>query len=51
MNTVLLTTVLLVIAVFKFVIPVGIWRKRCDTVINWIARSWIAINNWNIRLT
>ena len=51
LNTVLLTTALLIIAVFKFVIPVGIWRKRCDTVINWIAGSWIAINNWNIRLT
>ena len=51
MNTVLLTTVLLVIALFKFVIPVGIWRKRCDTVINSIAGSWIAINNWNILLT
>jgi 1-acyl-sn-glycerol-3-phosphate acyltransferase len=51
MNTILLTTVLLVIALFKFAIPVGIWRKRCDTVINWIAGSWIAINNWNIRLT
>ncbi len=51
LNTILLTTALLIIAVFKFVIPVGIWRKRCDTVINWIAGSWIAINNWNIRLT
>ena len=51
LNTILLTTPLLIIAVFKFVIPVGIWRKCCDTVINWIAGSWIAINNWNIRLT
>jgi 1-acyl-sn-glycerol-3-phosphate acyltransferase len=51
LNTIMLTTPLLIIAVFKFVIPVGIWRKRCDAVINWIAGSWIAINNWNIRLT
>jgi 1-acyl-sn-glycerol-3-phosphate acyltransferase len=51
LNTILLTPPLLIIAVFKFVISVGIWRKRCDAVINWIAGSWIAINNWNIRLT
>lgn len=51
LNTILLTTPLLIIAVFKFVIPVGIWRKRCDAVINWMAGSWIAINNWNIRFT
>ena len=51
LNTILLSTPLLIIAAFKFVIPVGIWRKCCDTVINWIAGSWIAINNWNIRLT
>ena len=51
LNTTLLSTTLLIIALFKFVIPVGIWRKCCDTVINWIAGSWIAINNWNIRLT
>ncbi len=51
LNTILLTTSLLFIAVFKFFIPVEMWRKRCDIVINWIAGSWIAINNWNIRLT
>ena len=51
LNTILLSTVLLIIAVFKFVVPAGIWRKRCDAVINRIAGSWIAINNWIIRLT
>ena len=51
LNTLLLSTPLLIIAVFKFMIPLGIWRKYCDTVINWIAGSWIGINNWNIRLT
>ena len=51
LNTILLTTPLLIIAALKFVIPVGIWRKRCDAVINWMAGSWIAINNWNIRFT
>ncbi|MBI5591401.1 MAG: acyltransferase [Deltaproteobacteria bacterium] len=51
LNTIVLSTTLLIIAAFKFFIPVGIWRKRCDTVINWIAGSWIAINNWIIRLT
>jgi 1-acyl-sn-glycerol-3-phosphate acyltransferase len=51
LNTILLTIPLLIIAVFKSVIPAGIWRKRCDAVINWIAGSWIAINNWNIRVT
>jgi 1-acyl-sn-glycerol-3-phosphate acyltransferase len=51
LNTILLSTPLLIIALFKFVIPAGIWRKRCDNVINWIAGSWIALNNWNIRLT
>jgi 1-acyl-sn-glycerol-3-phosphate acyltransferase len=51
LNTILLTIPLLIIAVFKSVIPAGMWRKRCDAVINWIAGSWIAINNWNIRVT
>jgi 1-acyl-sn-glycerol-3-phosphate acyltransferase len=51
LNTVVLTTPIFIIAAFKFLIPVGIWRKRCDRVLNWIACSWIALNNWNIRLT
>jgi 1-acyl-sn-glycerol-3-phosphate acyltransferase len=51
LNTIILTIPLLIIALFKFAIPVGIWRKRCDAVINWIAGSWIAVNNWNIGLT
>jgi 1-acyl-sn-glycerol-3-phosphate acyltransferase len=51
LNTILLTTPLLLIAIIKFLIPVGILRMYCDRAINWIAGSWIAINNWNIQLT
>ncbi len=50
-NTILLTVPLLFIAVFKFMIPAGIWRKYTDRIINWLAGTWISINNWNIRLT
>lgn len=50
-NTILMTTPLFILAILKFLVPVAIWRKGCERVINGIASLWIAINNWNIRVT
>ena len=48
-NTVVLVPPLLVVALFKWIIPHSGWRRGCDKVLNGIAGLWISINNWNIR--
>lgn len=48
-NTVLLVCPLMLVAMFKWLIPLNVWRVLCDRALNGIATLWISINNWNIR--
>ena len=50
-NTVFWTTLLFIITLFKIVVPLAAWRSLCSRVLNWIATSWIFMNNLGIRLT
>ena len=45
-NTVLVSIPLLIAAVFKLLIPIDDWRKRCDVVINGLASCWISANSF-----
>jgi 1-acyl-sn-glycerol-3-phosphate acyltransferase len=49
-NTIFWVTPLFMIAFFKLALPLNIWRKICDRVLNWLASNWIAVNNLNLRL-
>ena len=47
-NTVLLVPPLMMVAMFKWLIPFAGWRTLCDRMLNGIAAFWVSINNWNI---
>jgi 1-acyl-sn-glycerol-3-phosphate acyltransferase len=50
-NTIFWSLPLLLVALFKLLIPVPTWRKFTNTVLNGLANSWICCNNWNIRVS
>lgn len=39
---------LMVVAMFKLVVPISGWRKFCGIILNAIAVTWISINNFNM---
>jgi 1-acyl-sn-glycerol-3-phosphate acyltransferase len=49
-NTIFWVIPIFIIAFLKLIFPLKIWRKTCDTVLNWLASNWIAVNNLNLRL-
>ena len=50
-NTVILVTLLVTVALFKLMIPVDFWIKLMTRLIIWIAELWMSINNALQRLT
>lgn len=50
LNTLVLTPPLILLSLTKFILPVPIWRRFCDCMLNGIAGWWIGINNWNVRV-
>jgi len=49
-NTIFWVIPIFLIAFLKLLLPLKIWRKICDLVLNWLASNWIAVNNLNLRL-
>lgn len=49
-NTLFWVPVLLLLALFKFLIPGKAFNLFFDRLINGIATNWIAVNNWNQKL-
>ena len=46
-NTLFWGSLLLIVALFKFIIPIPAWRALCTRFLTWIAENWIAFNNLN----
>lgn len=44
LNTIIVFIPLFVVAVFKFLVPLKWWRRRCLHVLIWLAEHWISIN-------
>lgn len=51
LNTVLVFMPLLVIAIFKLLIPLKAWRRFCLRALTWLAEHWISINRAITQLT
>ncbi len=49
-NTVLLTTPLLLVSLFKLALPFPSFRRACNRVLVWLAELWIAVNSGLIDL-
>jgi 1-acyl-sn-glycerol-3-phosphate acyltransferase len=49
-NTIVLCSFLFLIAIIKFLIPIGFVTKFCTKALIFIATLWISINSFNIRL-
>ncbi len=49
-NTIFWVIPIFITAFLKLIIPFKIWRKLCDSVLNWLASSWTAVNNINLLL-
>jgi 1-acyl-sn-glycerol-3-phosphate acyltransferase len=39
------------VALLRLAMPVGVWRHICSRIIDGVATGWVAINNWNMRIT
>jgi 1-acyl-sn-glycerol-3-phosphate acyltransferase len=48
-NTVFWCTPLFIIAIFKFLIPIKIWRQFCSRILVFLAESFIDVNNWVLK--
>ncbi len=49
-NTLVLCTCVFVVALLKLVIPIPIFRRLCDRILNFIASCWISINSFSADL-
>ena len=50
LNTGLWGSLIIVFAVFKFLIPINGWIKVLDKLLNWFANNWIFLNGFIMRL-
>jgi 1-acyl-sn-glycerol-3-phosphate acyltransferase len=50
-NTIFWSLPLLLVALFKLLIPIPAWRRLASSILNGLANSWICCNNWNIWLS
>ena len=51
LNTVFWVIPLFITTFFKLVMPIKIWRRLCNSILDSIASLWITFNNLNIALT
>ncbi len=49
-NTIFWVIPIFIVAFIKLILPLPVWRKACDAVLNWLASNWIAVNNLNLLL-
>lgn len=47
LNTLFWVSILFIVALFKFIIPLSAWRDFCSQILTWIAENWISLNNLN----
>lgn len=51
LNTIISSIPLFAVAILKFCIPIGFFRKLCDVILLEISMNWILFNNLNQKLT
>jgi len=50
LNTAFWGTLIIFLAVFKFLIPIKLWVKILDKFLNWLANNWIFVNSFIMRV-
>jgi 1-acyl-sn-glycerol-3-phosphate acyltransferase len=50
LNTIVCTIPIIFVALLKLIFPFSGWRRICDGMLNWMASSWISVNNLNQRV-
>lgn len=50
LNTIFWVLLILIITIFKLIIPLTSWRNICSRLLNWFANSWVSVNNLNQKI-
>ncbi len=50
LNTVVIFSAMMPVAIAKLIILIKPWRDLCTLILKWIAMGWVAINSFNTRL-
>ena len=50
LNTIFWVALILIITIFKLIIPLTSWRNTCSRLLTWFANSWVRVNNLNQKI-